>query len=82
MWEALQEAQEAIFKYNIPEASKRLVEIFDTLSELQERWDNHQQEQLQEILQILGLALQNQDYMLAADLMEYGLKPLVGVIFQ
>jgi hypothetical protein len=82
MWEALQEAQEAIFKYNIPEASKRLVEIFDTLSELQERWDNHQQEQLQEILQILGLALQNQDYMLAADLLEYGLKPLVGVIFQ
>ena len=82
MEELLREAQRAIFQYDIPKVAKYLVEIFDLLDQLQELLDNNQQEQLQGTLLQMNLALQNQDYLLTADLLEYGIQPLINSAYQ
>lgn len=82
MEEMLYEAQQAMLHYDIPKISQYLLEIFDALAQLQERLDASQQEQLQEILQHMNLALQNQDYLLLADLLEYGVQPLLNRAYQ
>lgn len=82
MEELLDQAQQAMFAYDIPKAAEHLIEIFDALDVLQERLDSRQQEQLQESLGQMDLALHNQDYLLTADLLEYAIKPLLKEVYQ
>jgi len=82
MWEALHEVQQALFQYDIPRAARNLVAIIDTLTEYESRLEPVSREELREVLMTLNLALQNQDYLLVADLLEYRIKPLNGQMFQ
>ncbi|NLW90807.1 MAG: hypothetical protein GXY34_04325 [Syntrophomonadaceae bacterium] len=82
MEELLSEAQSALFQYDIIRASKYLAEIFDLLDQLQEMLDITQQAQLQEALQQLDRSLQNNDYLLTADLLEYAIQPLINRAYQ
>jgi len=82
MDELLREVQQAIFQYNISKAAQHLVDIFDLLDKLQEGLDSSQQEQLQDGLQQMSIALQNNDYLLTADLLEYVVKPLINNAYQ
>jgi flagellin-specific chaperone FliS len=82
MEELLREVQLAMFQYDIPKAAKHLGEVFDLLEHLQEGLDDDQQKLLQENLRQMNLALQNQDYLLTADLLEYAIQPLITGAFQ
>jgi flagellin-specific chaperone FliS len=82
MEELLRDAQLAMFQYDIPKAAQHLVEIFDLLEHLQEGLEDAQQEQLQENLRQMNRAMQNQDYLLTADLLEYVIKPLINSAYQ
>lgn len=82
MEDLLHETQKALFQYDIPKASQDLVEIFDAMAHLEEHLDASETEQLQEILQSFNLAMQNQDYLLIADLLEYVIQPLVNSAYQ
>jgi|GEM_PF-2561618 len=82
MEELLHEAQLAMFHYDIPKAVKYLGEIFDLLDHLQELLDAGQQEQLQATLRQMDQGLQNKDYLLTADILEYAVQPLITSAYQ
>lgn len=82
MEELLQAVQLAMFQYDIPKAAEHLVEIFNLLEQLQEGLNDIQQEQLQEKLLQMNRAMQNQDYLLTADILEYTIQPLITSAYQ
>ena len=82
MLELFDEARQALFRYDIPRASQYLVEIFDALIEVEQHLDVGQQEKFQALLQQTNMALQNQDYLLTADLLEYEIRPLISKVYQ
>jgi len=82
MEELLQEVQQAMLHYDIARASQHLVELFDALLQVEHQLADSQQEKFQAILQQLNWAMQNQDYLLTADLLEYEIRPLISRIYQ
>lgn len=82
MEERLQEAQKLLLQYNIPQASQALIDIFDGLLQIESQMNQEQQERFQSALQQLNRAMQNQDYLLTVDLLEYEIRPLVSLVYQ
>lgn len=82
MEQLLQEVQQTMLHYDIAGASQHLVELFDALLQVEHQLPDSHQEKFQAILQQLNLAMQNQDYLLTADLLEYEIRPLISRIYQ
>jgi len=76
----IDQIQEYIFQFNIGKVAASMVEVIDNLNVLlQGQQDNPE---VKNILETLTNAMQNQDYLLMADLLEYRLKPLVQGLLQ
>lgn len=82
MEELIQEAQKLLLQFNIPKASQCLIEIFDGLEQIEPQLNELQQERFHSVLQQMNRAMQNQDYLLTADLLEYEIRPLISIVYQ
>lgn len=81
IWQEIDKAQEQFFTYRIDEAGRTFLTIVDTLQELLPHHEQIRGQVLPLLEEMLG-AMQNQDYLLVADLLEFRLKPLVGAMLQ
>lgn len=81
IWQEIDRAQEQLFAYRVDEAGKTFLTIVDKLQELLP----HHKEAEKKVLPLLEEmleAMQNKDYLLVIDLLEFRLKPLMGTMLQ
>lgn len=81
IWQEIDRAQEQLFAFRIDEAGKSFLAIVD---ELQELLPDHKEAsgRVLPLLEEMLAAMQNNDYLLVADLLEFRLKPLMGAMLQ
>lgn len=77
IWQDINKAEEQLFSYRIDEASSTFLAIVDQLQELLSQRPEAEGQMLP-VLEELLEAMQNKDYLLVADLLEYRLKSLLG----
>lgn len=82
MEELIREVQELLLQFDIPQASQRLIEIFNGLEQIEPQLNEKQQEKFHSALLQLNQAMVNQDYLLTADLLEYEIRPLINLAYQ
>lgn len=76
----IDQIEEYIFKFDIGKVATGMVSIIDNLNQLFE--GKPEDPEVERLLETLTNAIQNQDYLLMADLLEYRLKPMVQGLLQ
>lgn len=66
-----------IFEYNIKEAMNQLVMLLNQLEKIQSRIPTEYSNTFNDILNYINIGIENQDYLLAADIFKYELQPFL-----
>lgn len=75
---SIDRVQDSIFVYDIKRTQQNLSEFAGDLKNFMSGQDEKFLNTINGILQYLNIAISNKDYLLAADLLEYELKPLLN----
>lgn len=73
----IEQTQDAIFEFNTILVSEKINLLINLLPDILEKANNQLLNDLNRILGYINIALQNKDYLLLADILEYELKPKV-----
>ena len=78
MFQEVKNIQEYIFEYDINKVKVSLQRLIEKLMFLFKEADKKEVEFLNEVLSYMNIALENNDYLLLADLLEYEFVPFIA----
>lgn len=69
-----------IFNYDIKGMAQNITKLLTEISQIVYSVNKQDEERLNEILKYIGIGMQNQDYLLVADILNFELKPFISDI--
>lgn len=73
--DSIEKIHEYIFAYDVKSAVNGIAALIEWVSGLMQGLDINQINNLNQMLKYLGIAVENQDYLLASDILRYELEP-------